>query len=75
MGQDAARGLPAELAAVLRDQSVVVSQDAGVFELIAAWANAPSATASSTISVAPNAALIEDLYRQSQLSSSTTPAS
>jgi hypothetical protein len=27
---------------VLRDQSVIVQQDAAVFELIAAWAKAPT---------------------------------
>ncbi len=40
-------GLPDELAAILRDQSSVVPQDAGVFALIAKWANAPANTASA----------------------------
>jgi hypothetical protein len=74
MSEDVTKGLPADLAAVLRDQSVVIAQDADVFELISAWAKAPSATASATIRVAPNANLVEELYRQSQLASSTTPA-
>lgn len=40
-------GLPQDLEAVLRDQSIIVPQDAGVFELIAKWANALSNTASA----------------------------
>jgi hypothetical protein len=40
-------GLPPDLAAILRDQSVVVPQDARVWELIAKWARAPSNTASA----------------------------
>jgi hypothetical protein len=40
-------GLPKDLAVVLRDQSIVVRQDAAVFELIARWQNAPSNTASA----------------------------
>jgi len=40
-------GLPKDLLAVLRDQSIIVPQDAAVFELIARWANAPSNTASA----------------------------
>jgi hypothetical protein len=49
MSEDITRGLPADLASVLRDQSVVVSQDAAVFELIAAWTKAPAMTASADI--------------------------
>lgn len=48
-GSDVCAGLPADLAAVLRDQSVVVSQDGAVFALIAAWQNAPSNTASAAL--------------------------
>ena len=40
-------GLPKDLAAVLRDQSIVVPQDAAVFDPIGKWANAPSNTASA----------------------------
>ena len=40
-------GLPPDLARVLRDQSIIVPQDAAAFELIAKWANAQSATLSS----------------------------
>jgi hypothetical protein len=40
-------GLPVDLARVLRDQGVIVPQDAAVFELIAKWQNAPSNTASA----------------------------
>jgi hypothetical protein len=63
------RGLPADLASVLRDQSVIVPQDAAVFELVAAWAKAPTPTASADITVTPDIGLFEDLYRQ------TTPES
>ena len=69
MGEaDATSGLPADLAAVLRDHSVIVPQDAAVFELIASWAKAPTPTASAEIVVSPNLALFEQVYRQ------TTPA-
>jgi hypothetical protein len=54
MSEDITRGLPADLASVLRDQSVVVPQDAAVFELIAAWTKAPSMTASADISSGPD---------------------
>lgn len=43
------RGLPPDLAGVLRDQSILVPQDAAVFELIASWAKAPTNTASAHI--------------------------
>ncbi len=46
---DATAGLPDDLARVLRDQSVVVSQDGAVFALIGKWANAPSNTASADL--------------------------
>jgi len=46
-GQDRIEGLPDDLARVLRDQSIIVSQDGAVFELIAKWRNAPSNTASA----------------------------
>lgn len=49
MADDPTKGLPADLARVLRDQSLIVPQDASVFELIAAWQNAPSNTASAEI--------------------------
>jgi hypothetical protein len=74
MGEpDVTRGLPADLASVLRDQSVIVPQDAAVFELIAAWAKAPTATASAEITLTPELGLFEELYRQTT-PSSTTPA-
>lgn len=40
-------GLPPDLARVLQDQSIIVPQDAAVFDLIAKWANAPTNTASA----------------------------
>jgi hypothetical protein len=74
MGEaDVTRGLPADLASVLRDQSVIVPQDAAVFELVAAWAKAPTPTASAELTVLPDLGLFEDLYRQTT-PSSTTPA-
>lgn len=72
MGEDVTRGLPADLASVLRDQSIVVPQDAAVFELVAAWARAPSATASAEISAEPDLTLVEALYRQTNAAQATT---
>jgi hypothetical protein len=40
-------GLPDDLARVLRDRSIIVPQDAAVFDLLAACADAPSDTASA----------------------------
>lgn len=48
---DVTRGLPADLVAVLRDQSVIIPQDAGVFAMLGAWAKAPVPTASAEIKV------------------------
>ena len=70
---DVTQGFPADLAAVLRDQSVIVPQDAAVFALVAAWANAPTATASTQIAISPDLGLFEQLYRQT-VPSTTTPA-
>jgi hypothetical protein len=68
---DATRGLPADLASVLRDQSVIVPQDAAVFELIASWAKAPTPTASAETIISPDLGMLEELYRQTTPSSST----
>jgi hypothetical protein len=74
MGEaDVTHGLPSDLASVLRDHSVLVPQDAAVFQLVAAWAKAPSATASAEIVATPELELFEALYRQTT-PSSTTPA-
>lgn len=43
------RYLSADLLEVLRDQSIIVSQDADVWERIAAWNNAPCDTASADL--------------------------
>lgn len=48
---DVTRDLPPDLAAILRDQSVIVPQHAAVFEAVAAWAKAPTATASAGLTV------------------------
>lgn len=74
MSEDITRGMPAALAAVLRDQSVIVPQDAVVFDLIAAWASAPAPTASAEITVVPDTGLADALYRQTRAASATTPA-
>lgn len=47
--QDPTAGLPDDLKRVLRDQSIVVSQDGAVFALIAEWQNAPSNTATADL--------------------------
>lgn len=44
---DPLAGLPSDLAAVLRDQSIIVPQDQRVWELLGSWANAKSDTASA----------------------------
>ena len=50
MGEtDPLEGLSPDLARVLRDPSIIVPQDAVVFDLIAKWANAPSNTASADL--------------------------
>lgn len=72
MREDVTRGLPSDLAAVLRDQSVIVPQDAAVFELIANWANAPTTTASAALTAQPDMGLVKTLYQQSKAARSTT---
>lgn len=74
MSEEITLGLPADLAEILRDQSVVVPQDAGVFAMIAAWTHAPATTASAEIRVTPDGDLVETMYRDSHVGSSTTPA-
>jgi hypothetical protein len=44
---DPLAGLPPDLVRVLRDPSIVIPQDQGVFELIAKMTHAPTATASA----------------------------
>lgn len=74
MSEDVTSGLPRDLASVLRDQSLIVRQDAAVFELMAAWAQAPVTTATAEIGVSPYVTLMDVLYAQVQVPSSTTPA-
>lgn len=64
MADDVLSGLPADLASVLRDQSIVVPQDTAVFEMVAAWAKAPSTTASAELSTGRGTSLVDELYRQ-----------
>ena len=42
-----------------------------MFELIAAWAKAPTPTASAGIMVEPDMGLIDAFYRQTQMASSS----
>lgn len=72
MGEHVSPGVPADLESVLRDQSVVISQDAAVFELIAAWAKSPTTTASAELTAGPDLGLVEALYRQTNAARSTT---
>jgi len=71
---DVTRGLPADLALLLRDQSVIVPRDAVVFELIASWAKAPTPTASAETVIEADMSLFEALHRQTKAAASTTPA-
>ena len=64
MTDNSMSGLPAELASVLRDQSVIVPQDAAVFDMIASWANAPTSTASAGVSEASGVEFFEGLRQQ-----------
>lgn len=57
---DVLAGLPEDLARVLRDQSIIVPQDAKVWELLASWQNAPSNTASADLSIQPNTEADDD---------------
>lgn len=41
--------LPRDLARVLQDPSIIIRQDAAVFELIAKWQNAPCTTESAPV--------------------------
>lgn len=74
MTEQATKGLPSDLASVLRDQSVIVAQDTSVFETIAAWARAPSSTMSANVSLSLDTSLVDALYRQSQVAETTTVA-
>lgn len=72
MHDDPTRGLPTELASLLRDQSVLVSKDAAVFELIAAWAKAPTHTLSAEVPLSEDTDLLEALARHTNAVRSTT---
>ena len=74
MRDDLTRGLPPDLVAILRDQSIVVPQDAAVFGLIAAWNHAPATTASAELSVSTSRDVVAALYETAHVASSTTPA-
>ncbi len=72
MSEDVRLDLPTDLSLVLTDQRVIIPQDAAVFELIAAWAKAATLTASADITAQPDLGLVEVLYRQTQMATSTT---
>jgi hypothetical protein len=72
MAEDPTKGLPTDLAAALRDQSIIVPQDAAVFELVAAWAKAPSPTAAYAPPPATSPAVGFEALCQSSTPSSTT---
>ena len=59
ISEDVTRGLPADLASVLHDQSVIVPQDAAVFVLIAAWAKRADPDGRRRIIVEPDMGLVE----------------
>jgi hypothetical protein len=67
--------MPSDLAAILSDPGVVVRQDAGVFDLIARWVKAPTATASETPTVTYDARLLRELANRAQATRSMTGAS
>lgn len=72
MGEDITRDMPADLVSVLRDQSVIVPQDAAVFDLIATWAKAPTATASADVTTTVDMSLVETLLHQTNPTRVTT---
>jgi hypothetical protein len=75
MSEDVTRGLPTDLASVLRDRDVFVAADAPVFELVASWMTAPEATASAELIPPSTVSLVDALYEQTRVASSTTVAS
>lgn len=62
MNENLTQGLPGDLAAILRDQSVVVPQDAVVFEAMVNWPSAPSSTASADLLVERETAERPEIY-------------
>jgi hypothetical protein len=66
--------MPDDLRAVLSDPGIVIRQDAAVFELIARWTHAPTATATASPPVTYDSELLEHLARQSQASRTITGA-
>lgn len=72
MSEDVTRGLPADLASVLRDPNVFVPADAPVFALVASWMAAPQTTASADLMPPSSASLVDALYEQARVTSSTT---
>ena len=74
MSDELIHELPADLRSVLRDPSVIVPQDAAVFELIALWAKAPTTTASASIAPQASASVVSTFYGAAEIKSSTTPA-
>jgi hypothetical protein len=74
MSDDVIRGLPADLASMLRDPDVFVPADAPVFALVASWMTAPQLTASAELVPSAASSLVAALYEQTRVASSTTVA-
>ena len=74
MSEHQSHDMPPDLVAILRDQSVIVPQDAAVFEVIGRWAKAKAPTASANLVVESNPQLADSLRSQTEARSSTTPA-
>ncbi len=66
MNEDVFTKLPADLVSLLRDQSILVPQDAAVFELIAAWTRAPTTTATAEIAASLDMSVVDALHRQTR---------
>ena len=71
MSEQVTDDLPADLADLLRDQSVVVPQDAAVFDAVAAWVNAPPAAASAELATIAESDTFDLIY--SSVEQTTTP--
>lgn len=67
-----AENMPEDLEAVLRDPGIVIRQDAAVFNLIARWNRAPSATAAAGPAVVYDTNLLEHLAQQAMSTRAAT---
>ena len=67
-----AENMPKDLQAVLSDPGIVIRQDAAVFDLIARWNRAPSATAAANPTVTYDTNLLEQLAQQAKSTRAAT---